>query len=136
MNLENLLWVNLAAVLHLLIYNVNLPFVVFWSVVYLPFKVDSAVDGIGWDAINPYGIELGELSMPQLLIFVIIILQMVVMYSVGIFPFELQQFINSRRVRSSDQISNILSRSEPSDQNAVSICPLLISNRVRQTSLD
>ena len=51
-------------------------------------RASAAVEGFGMDPINMNGFEIGELSVPQYLFFMLVCLQLILLYAVGVLPLE------------------------------------------------
>lgn len=54
-----------------------------------PQPTDAVAEGIGMDPINVGGFQIGELSVAQGLLFVLVFLELVLLYAMGVIPVEL-----------------------------------------------
>jgi hypothetical protein len=64
-----------------------------WAVVYiiasrLWVPTNCLVEGIGIDPVNTLGFQLSEISVPQYLLFILVFLELVLLYTLGILPLE------------------------------------------------
>jgi len=48
----------------------------------------AIVEGLSMDPVNMNGFEIGELSMPQFVFLLLLVLQLILLYAVGVLPLE------------------------------------------------